>query len=352
MNKQTPLFRVVLWLLTALLVAWAARQTSLTAVWRILRTVSVSQLFLWIGLNLLIIGTLVGRWWLILHGMGKAVPFWQMLAYRQAGFAVSLFTPGPQFGGEPVQVLLLTRRHGLPARVAIAGVTVDRLLELVVNLAFLAGGLWLVLDGGLLGNLGGWKTAVFSLLPLTFPLFYLIGLGANHQPITRLLLPFKRWLPVTWLRVIMQAEREASLFCRQQPMYFAGAVSASLIAWGCIVAEFGLLFHMLGATLSPVAVVSLLVVMRVALLLPLPGGLGSVEAGLVWAMSMLGGETAVVLSALLLFRLRDLISGGIGLWLVNRLLLFPAKSFTLSPSGSSSPGPVLPTLHKHEEEEI
>ena len=77
-----------------------------------------------------------------------------------------------------------------------------------------------------------------------------------------------------------------------------------------------------------------------------------VDAQVEVALAPLGGETAVVLSALLLFRLRDLISGGIGLWLVNRLLLFSAKSFTLSPNGLSSPGPVSPTLHKHEEEEL
>jgi uncharacterized membrane protein YbhN (UPF0104 family) len=57
-----------------------------------------------------------------------------------------------------------------------------------------------------------------------------------------------------------------------------------------------------------------LTVARLAILFPLPGGLGVLEASQVFAMSTLGLEPAIGLSAALLIRLRDVLLGGAGLW--------------------------------------
>ena len=53
---------------------------------------------------------------------------------------------------------------------------------------------------------------------------------------------------------------------------------------------------------------------RVAFLLPVPAGLGALEAGQVLAMQALGINPAVGIGLSLLIRSRDIIFGGLGLW--------------------------------------
>jgi uncharacterized membrane protein YbhN (UPF0104 family) len=67
-------------------------------------------------------------------------------------------------------------------------------------------------------------------------------------------------------------------------------------------------------------VISLLTAARVAFMLPSPGGLGTLEASQVLMFEALGFNPALGISISLLVRGRDLLLGGIGLW-ISALLL-------------------------------
>jgi uncharacterized membrane protein YbhN (UPF0104 family) len=58
-----------------------------------------------------------------------------------------------------------------------------------------------------------------------------------------------------------------------------------------------------------------LTAVRIAFLLPMPAGLGMLEAGQVLAMGLIGVNPALGVSLSLLIRIRDVIFGGLGLWL-------------------------------------
>jgi len=70
----------------------------------------------------------------------------------------------------------------------------------------------------------------------------------------------------------------------------------------------------LGANLTAVQIVIALTAMRLAYLLPLPGGLGSLEASQVLVLSLMGADPAIGVSASLLIRARDVLLGLVGLW--------------------------------------
>jgi hypothetical protein len=53
---------------------------------------------------------------------------------------------------------------------------------------------------------------------------------------------------------------------------------------------------------------------RLAFLLPIPAGLGTLEAGQVWAMGVMGFNPAAGLSISLLIRARDAALAAFGLW--------------------------------------
>ena len=64
----------------------------------------------------------------------------------------------------------------------------------------------------------------------------------------------------------------------------------------------------------------LFTVMRLAFLLPLPGGIGSVEAALFWAFQILGLQLSMAAGVVVLMRVRDLSL------LLSGVLVLPALS--------------------------
>lgn len=106
----------------------------------------------------------------------------------------------------------------------------------------------------------------------------------------------------------------ADLF-RRKPGYLLAGLLFSLLIWACIILEYRLTLQFLGQTVSWPAVIFLLTAARIAFLLPSPGGLGTLEASQVLAMTSLGLSPALALSVSLLIRARDLFLSSLGLWL-------------------------------------
>jgi uncharacterized membrane protein YbhN (UPF0104 family) len=89
----------------------------------------------------------------------------------------------------------------------------------------------------------------------------------------------------------------------------------SFFIWIAIVFEFRLALSFLGIQMTFPQVIVALTAARIAFLLPIPAGLGTLEAGQVLAMQALGFNPAIGISISLLIRARDVIFGGLGLWL-------------------------------------
>jgi glycosyltransferase 2 family protein len=81
-----------------------------------------------------------------------------------------------------------------------------------------------------------------------------------------------------------------------------------------MVFEYWLTIRILGVYMQPAQVIAALTAARLAFLLPVPAGLGVLEAGQVAAMHLLGFDPVVGISASLLIRARDITLGAVGLW--------------------------------------
>ena len=126
--------------------------------WGLLRRLSWGAVAALVALNALVLWTLMLRWWLFLRAQGVRISQLRLLGYRLAGFAISYFTPGPQIGGEPLQIYLLARRRAahppVPAATATASITLDKLLEFSTNFALLLMGALFLLQRQAGGGLG------------------------------------------------------------------------------------------------------------------------------------------------------------------------------------------------------
>ena len=310
----------VLWLaLLAALLIWALERAPLGEILALLRQARPDLLLALLGLNALIFALVTLRWWIIVRAEARAVPFLPLVGFRLAAFALSYFTPGPQVGGEPLQVIQL-RRYGLTFARATAAVVLDKLIEFLANFLFLAAGLIVVIRAGLLEVRPGWLLPLAAVL--AWPALHILLLYHGRRPVTALLRLFSRRLARRGgagraLRLLIVSEALAGLFCRRRPGALLAALAVSLLAWVGMVLEFHWMAQALRLSFTPLQTLAALSLARLSFLTPLPAGLGALEASQVLAVTAFGWPAAAGLGLSLLMRARDLLIGALGLLLAG-----------------------------------
>lgn len=304
-----------------ILLYFALRNAPFAEIWIALANLKLWQIGLILLINAFVIVCMTARWWIIVHAENPSVPFLPLIGYRLSVFAVSYFTFGPQVGGEPLQVLYLQRRHGLTFARATSAVIMDKLLEFLVNFVLIGVGAWAIVRVGLFSESGSRLTlSLIGLgILLSLPLVYAILLYNGIRPIAKILnsLSFiQKKSKAT--RLVVVAEQMASTFCRKHARAMFLAIFVSFGAIAGIALEYYLMVSFLGMNISVVQIFAALTAMQVAFLIPLPGGLGALEASQVFALGAFGQPASAAIGLTLLMRARDILNGGIGLLLAGR----------------------------------
>ncbi|HET6821349.1 MAG TPA: lysylphosphatidylglycerol synthase transmembrane domain-containing protein [Anaerolineales bacterium] len=311
------------YLALAILLYFALRNVPLGEIWNTIRGLQLWQVMTLFGLNTFIYGLITLRWWVIVRAGNKHIPYFPLLLVRIAVFGVSYFTLGPHVGGEPLQVFYLQRKYKLSFTHATASVIMDKLLELLANFVLLAVGLTAVLQAGILSTSGSvsWLSLGGLVILCMWPLVHILFLYQRKYPFSTLLrsLPFlkKDSKPV---RFIAASERLAGTFCRRHMSSLISAAAISVLGGVGMMSEFALIVKFLGIQLSSWQTIAAWTAGWLSLLAPLPGGLGALEASQVFALGMFGVPAALAIGVALVMRGRDLLIGGLGLFLASRAL--------------------------------
>ncbi len=96
------------------------------------------------------------------------------------------------------------------------------------------------------------------------------------------------------------------------------AAGASLAAGAGMIAEYTLITSFLGIHLHSWQTIAGWATSWLSFLIPLPGGLGALEASQVFTLGAFEISAALAISVVLLIRARDLLIGGLGLLLASR----------------------------------
>lgn len=303
------------------LLYFALRNAPLVEIWRVLKELTYAQITVILIINALVIGSMTARWWIIVRSENPSVPFLPLAGYRLSVFGLSYFTPGPQVGGEPLQVIYLQRNHGLSFARATSAVIMDKLLEFLANFILIGVGMWAIVRVGLVSGNGIRYTLSMTGLAglLILPIVYIILLYSGIAPLAKILLrlPFIQ-KDHPGIRLIIVSERMASAFCRKQARAMFIAIGASLLSIIGIATEYYLMVNFLGMKINLIQVFAALTAMQVAFLMPLPGGLGALEASQVFVLGAFGQPASAAIGLTLLMRGRDILNGGIGFLLASR----------------------------------
>lgn len=320
-QRKSPLGTVAIYAVLIALLYFALRNAPFAEIWSALANLKLWQIALILLINAFVIVCMTARWWIIVHAENPSVPFSPMIRYRLSVFGLSYFTPGPQVGGEPLQIIYLQRNHGITFARATSAVIMDKLLEFLVNFVLIGVGAWAIVRVGLLAGSG--VRLNLSLIGLgallILPLVYIILLYNGIRPIANILhsKPFiQKKSKATRLFVV--AEQMASIFCRRHVRAMFLAIFFSFAAIAGIAVEYYLMVSFLGMKIDAVQIFAALTAMQIAFLMPLPGGLGALEASQVFALGAFGQPASAAISLTLLMRARDILNGGIGLLLAGR----------------------------------
>ncbi len=311
-------FMVLSWLVVPVLFWWALKDVSFEQLSDVLRRLGSVQIGLLLLLNSGIFLLFCFRWWWILRAQGYSVPFLTLSRYRLTAFGITYFTPGPQLGGEPYQVLAIHHRHHLPLAISLSAVSLDKLFEILTNFSFLLLGLGTILQTGDIASFLRFNPIVLPAFMLGIPLTYLGLVWAGRLPVSNAVL----WLSSRFPRserlrrgskTVSQAEAEIANFCKRQPRTLVFLLLESTLIWLLLVAEYWLALRFLGLSFDLVETIQVMTAARMAFLLPIPSAVGTLEAGQVLAMKALGVSSAFGISVSLLIRARDISFGGLGI---------------------------------------
>lgn len=317
--------RAWVWIVALPFLFWALRQVPAGEIYATLSALTVWQVLVLAAINAAVLLLFSSRWWIILVALGYRLPVLSLISYRLAGFGISYFTPGPQFGGEPLQIHLTRERHGVPAPVALAAVSMDKILEMLSNFTFILLGVWVVLRSRVSIIDFSLPVIVPAAVLFILPAAYLGALWLGWQPLTRL----SNHVPARLvahpsmqktLRMLAVTEERMTAFCRHNPKILLLVALFSALTWLLVIFEYWLSLRFLGFDLQGYQIISLLTAARIAFMLPSPGGLGTLEASQVLMMQALGLSPALGISISLLVRGRDLLLGGLGLWISAALV--------------------------------
>jgi uncharacterized protein (TIRG00374 family) len=319
---------VTVYSVLAVLLFFALRNAPLGELWKTLLQLRPWQIAILFGLNLFIYALITLRWWLIVRAENKLVAYFPLLLIRVAVFGVSYFSFGPHVGGEPLQVFYLKRKYKFTFTHATASVIMDKLLELLANFFLLAVGLTAIFQAGILSASGrtSWLSLSGLVILCMWPPSHIILLYRRKYPVSAILrgIPFIK-KDSKLVRFIAASERLAGTFCRRHLSALLSAIMVSLCAAVGMISEFALIAHFLNIRLPFWQTVAAWTAGWLALLAPLPGGLGALEASEVFALGLFGVSAASAIGVTLVMRGRDLLVGGLGLLIAGKSINFPPE---------------------------
>ena len=312
-------FRWLLWLPVPALLYWALRGVHLGELGQTLGRLSWGRLGALLAVNLAFWAVLTGRWAWVLRGLGErlsALGILRLAASRLAGFSVSYLTPGPQFGGEPVQLALARRWTGLAYTRGSASLLLDKSFELAGNFAFLGVGMLALRSlpapspgaGGAHG--AGWAFLLIPAFLAILPVAYLAAVFSGCRPLSELAarLP-ARWRARPWharLAAFLEAsEAEVTAYGRRPGRALLQVLVSFTAVWSLSVLEQWLTLRFLGLSLGLPQTLLLLAGAKLAMLTPFPGALGALEVTQRTLFGWLGYGPETAIALLVYMRARD-----------------------------------------------
>lgn len=295
--------------------AWMSWQFGVAELATALSHVSATRLSVYLIVSLAVVTAHSLRWRLVTRALGDRLPLPRLLAARLAGEAVGGLVPSAKLAGEPVRVALVYA-DGVAGAAASAGVSIDRLLEMISSI--LCGIVYVSIFS--LTRVSASRDApvvlalmIVLLVAVAVPL---IMLRRGMPPLAPLYgAGVRRWMRplIPWMPALRDTEAHLMRFFREHSRTFAAGLATALLAEALTIAQYWALLSAFAITLDGPTLLLALVGTGFAHSLPTPAGLGALEASQVSVLALATGRPDVGFVVGLVMRLHETLWIAIGL---------------------------------------
>lgn len=284
--------------------------------WHSLVTFGIWGFIGFVVISMVNFGLYVERWRLIINhmaGQDKVIGFWRLYAHRMAGYTFSYLIPSAQTGGEPVRVGLLVK-DGVKSEQAVASVTLDIAIELTFFGGFVFLGFIFSMLQGVTKFSSSYMSLVFILCFFGFFLAIWLAIWRGYRPFEAMLqrqVKTHAWTKV--LKFLAETEKTISDFFAAQRLVTVKVMFLSVLTMLFRVVEVYYIATIFGgATLEFSQAFLIATLPGIALLVPIPAGLGVFEGGYQLIFGLLGVRISS-LAFVTIIRGRDLVFVALGL---------------------------------------
>lgn len=293
-------------------------------VWELAHVFWGQKGLLLLALTLFMLLTGVVRWRAILRHQGFQVPFLSLLKQYFGGFALSFFAPMVFFGSELFRSYALQEFHGVPLQRGAVSVAAERILETTTYLLVLGVGMvfLLVSKSVVVPPFLVWVLLGVLVLALALAFFYLKS--HRKESIVRIFFP-----RIKGNNGFLEMEQELLRFFTWRNRAFWQGISLSFAKASFALVRTVVLAGFLGKQLAFLPAVAVTGFTFLALLIPIPGQLGSHEALQAAAFAVLGLEGHAGAAFAFLVRAAELAVALAGLVIFVRLGVFLLQRLVL-----------------------
>ncbi len=282
-----------------------------------LRGATFHLVILFLLVQLLLFLTLTWRWKIVLESQGiKNIGVFKLLGYRIAGYAISFITPAAKLGGEPVRAWLLSKKENIPFRKALSGVVIDKTIDLSTAGVFFILGVLLVLISYAISpeirQILILVAIIFLFLVILFNYRMMKGKDFFYKAFTFTGLSKIKKLD-SFKQKLIDFEKPIIKFYHKDKKHFIQTILVSALSWLLMFIEYSILGDMVGVNLSLIEIFLIVSFVGVAIILPVPMALGTLEAGQIGAFGLIGLSAATGLALALLVRVKDIVFAVAGL---------------------------------------
>ncbi|MBW2985332.1 flippase-like domain-containing protein [Candidatus Woesearchaeota archaeon] len=313
MNKK--LFLIGSFVLGTLLFLLVLFGSGIDNIFGILDKLSWKYIGLFALVSILILIGRVAKWWIILKTKNIDIGFFRLLMCKLSGLAISFLTPVAFMGGGIATIYLLMR-EGVKGHLAASSVILDKSFALVANTLFtLIGTIVLLAHFAIPNNARlAIMIAPFFLLVIVYSLYKRILSGKSFIfPLLKVFGLNKSKLVKKYREDIKKSEEEITLFFIDYKKEAVLASIVSLVAWSLMFLEYKFILLAMGYNVNWIVIFSIIAVMGIAYMIPIPAALGALEGGQASLFGLIGLGAGAGFVTGLVVRARDLIWTFIGL---------------------------------------
>ena len=314
--KRTIVFSL-LFLLGVVLFVRVVQQIGLTEIIDGISSFGVVPFIGFASISLINFALYVYRWKRIINDKRKRkeqIGFFRLYMHRMTGYAGSYLTPAAQVGGEPLRAALI-HEDGIDGKKAASSVVIDLAFDVTALILFIIAGAILAAFEGVLFGQSAWLFALGILIICTMlGYFYyatISGKGFFRSIFRALQLHRLNGLHRIddWLE---ETESHITDFFGKKPKLLIFLLFLSIVMISFKAVEIWYIAYFLGETLSFSQAFLASTLPGITLLIPVPGGLGFLEAGTAGVFALLGiGINAI--TVVFLIRMRDVLFVFLGL---------------------------------------